>query len=749
MGAVTGSSRDNPGRFHSDLNSISSKGRVMTTDAGSRRLAQKTVGILLSVVGVVLTVFAILLFVLSKYADAIEGLVILRFVISPVVAFVGVWLHRLGRRLRAPSAEERLARDPRPPVLYLRSFRADSKAARHTSGSLIPLYGVATEEEQVAMAVDCIGPLLAIGQPGERLPQLGASRIYVGDSSWQAKVRELIRSSALVLLRVGQTEGLRWEVGTCVREGDPERTVFLLPKKRKVYDEFRQTTAEFFSHALPDLPQVGLLRRAKGSIGGVLWFERGWRPCITPVSRKLMNRGHPAAVELADILAPVLRRAGGLEHELATLGPRFGAALLDGLLLFLLSVASYVVARQFFPDNPLLFFILFFGVPVLAVPYFLGFELSAWLATPGKRVMGLQVRHRSGVPTNWLLTSFRTMLAFMSVVPISSRRTLLDWLSQSAVVRRRENLSREPSTVGKERQVAPSGAVSATDGGRSRSTTEDIFQTLQHYQSLRTLERFAALPAIIAAGYLVYQRTGVGGYATWAVIGAVLAVAIIEVLIESAGEKRLKLQIASLGASEKASVIPRLRSAKTGEKDGMIDPVLKAFEEQVPVAKENLQQRMSEALASKDPTAALQTLQKDISAGRIEMERPEPQSARPTSPPANERPVSESHAAFLAALAAKEEHRHDAALKLLKDQAFRSLSASIAARAPARAAASDRSRDSTPGADKGVVEFNCPKCGKLLSTAAERAGFHAKCPACNDLVIVPGPNSASQKKKSG
>jgi uncharacterized RDD family membrane protein YckC/phage FluMu protein Com len=40
-----------------------------------------------------------------------------------------------------------------------------------------------------------------------------------------------------------------------------------------------------------------------------------------------------------------------------------------------------------------------------------------------------------------------------------------------------------------------------------------------------------------------------------------------------------------------------------------------------------------------------------------------------------------------------------------------------------------------------AIEFNCPHCGKLLTTADERASQRAKCPACGDLITVPAPAS--------
>jgi uncharacterized RDD family membrane protein YckC/phage FluMu protein Com len=36
-----------------------------------------------------------------------------------------------------------------------------------------------------------------------------------------------------------------------------------------------------------------------------------------------------------------------------------------------------------------------------------------------------------------------------------------------------------------------------------------------------------------------------------------------------------------------------------------------------------------------------------------------------------------------------------------------------------------------------AIEFNCPHCGKLLTTSDERANARAKCPACDQLITVP------------
>ena len=89
-------------------------------------------------------------------------------------------------------------------MLYLQSFEDDERGAR-MKGSL-------TEEEHLANVLSQIGPFLAIGRPGERLPEVGASRIYVGDEDWQSEVRELLGTARLVIIRTGRTMGLGWGI---------------------------------------------------------------------------------------------------------------------------------------------------------------------------------------------------------------------------------------------------------------------------------------------------------------------------------------------------------------------------------------------------------------------------------------------------------------------------------------------------------------------------------------------------------
>lgn len=106
--------------------------------------------------------------------------------INPLLAMI-VWggislgataLFKRAKRLKAVGVAEKLAKDPRPPVLHPRSFQADERAAEDV-GRVLSIRGVdlttpKTEEEQIEMVTKRIGPMVAVGRPSDTLAMIGA-----------------------------------------------------------------------------------------------------------------------------------------------------------------------------------------------------------------------------------------------------------------------------------------------------------------------------------------------------------------------------------------------------------------------------------------------------------------------------------------------------------------------------------------------------------------------------------------------
>jgi Flp pilus assembly protein TadD len=218
--------------------------------------------------------------------------------------------YRRGKKIGAIYARHLIEQDKRPPVLYLRSFKDDPRAAAVPTVGIVGfaavLLGMQTEEEQLAEVMDQIGPFLAIGKPGEPLPEVGAARIYVGDGEWQLRVSELMSQARLVVLRAGETSNLWWEVKTAAEIAGPEKLLFLLPFGKKQYEVFRETAKEFLPSSLPDF-KAG--RRVPGSrIRAVLYFDRDWTPHLEKIKAPWSLSFNPMVGAFRRSLQPLIER---------------------------------------------------------------------------------------------------------------------------------------------------------------------------------------------------------------------------------------------------------------------------------------------------------------------------------------------------------------------------------------------------------------------------------------------------------
>jgi hypothetical protein len=102
-------------------------------------------------------------------------------------------------RTIAPFADEIRANDQRPPVLYLRPFKDDNVTfpfwlSRWREGWKHP-WVRPTYEEHLRDALSEIGPVIAIGNPSEAYPFLGAARLYIEGEEWQTTVLQLMSES--------------------------------------------------------------------------------------------------------------------------------------------------------------------------------------------------------------------------------------------------------------------------------------------------------------------------------------------------------------------------------------------------------------------------------------------------------------------------------------------------------------------------------------------------------------------------
>lgn len=137
-----------------------------------------------------------------------------------------------------------------------------------------------------------VGPVVAIGKPGERLPELGAARVYVPDDQWRGVVTTWMSEAALVVFRAGETEGLWWEIEQALARCPRRRILIIELGPSEALLSFRRRFEATFGvpvqQPAPRLPWASaLLTRmfvwTPVSVGRLIYFDAGGAPQEQPL----------------------------------------------------------------------------------------------------------------------------------------------------------------------------------------------------------------------------------------------------------------------------------------------------------------------------------------------------------------------------------------------------------------------------------------------------------------------------------
>lgn len=241
-----------------------------------------------------------------------------------------------GRRLRTPPFTALSEIEGRP-VVFFRSFSDDGGV--YPFGTSRNMIGFAETYEQVlARLLKKVGPPIAIGRPGEDAPELGAARIYVGDDEWKEVAGEMIQRAAMVIVTVGKTPGVRWEIEHVLKDLQPERLLFFFPPKVKRFaripdpviavlwfllpfrllllkDDRKERYQNFVSLVEAPLAELNPEAKLPKKLGNSLFisFDADWKPTahwsgqLFPLTGPVFSRS----------LNPLLRRMRKMEKEAA------------------------------------------------------------------------------------------------------------------------------------------------------------------------------------------------------------------------------------------------------------------------------------------------------------------------------------------------------------------------------------------------------------------------------------------------
>lgn len=173
---------------------------------------------------------------------------------------VGALLSALGQKQVRLSVEELLARDERPPILFLRPFADDQVELPAAKVSFLARVGnwlapVRNLDRLLLEECTPYGPVVAIGNPNDSFPPYGIARGYFDDKTWQGAVTDLARESVAIVICIDDFDGVWWEVENVVSR-HLDKTLLLMHPRH-----------------IATGTSAGLLRRTAGKLGP----ERGAR----------------------------------------------------------------------------------------------------------------------------------------------------------------------------------------------------------------------------------------------------------------------------------------------------------------------------------------------------------------------------------------------------------------------------------------------------------------------------------------
>lgn len=186
----------------------------------------------------------------------------------------GILLNRALRLLTPTPAEVQL--DPRSPSILLRSFEDDdTRHDRHKYGSEILVSHFSftkwhsnTLEEAIVEPLSELGPVVTVADPRHKARPLGATRVQLSGTEWQKDVNLWIDRCRTVVMIMGETPGLMWELQQLALRESLSKLLIVVPPLPQDMLEIRwQATRNALSQAVPALAVPAALPSDAAVIG--------------------------------------------------------------------------------------------------------------------------------------------------------------------------------------------------------------------------------------------------------------------------------------------------------------------------------------------------------------------------------------------------------------------------------------------------------------------------------------------------
>ena len=144
-----------------------------------------------------------------------SAMVVVGFIFFPT----GGYLVSESERIASiPTLSKVLETDRRAPVLFIRAFEVERRAfVMYGRGRNIQQYTL--EQFLKTQLREQLGQFVALGSPEDYVQPDGAIRKYASDNEWTKDFEELAHMARCILLEVGKSSNLRWELSYLRRTG--------------------------------------------------------------------------------------------------------------------------------------------------------------------------------------------------------------------------------------------------------------------------------------------------------------------------------------------------------------------------------------------------------------------------------------------------------------------------------------------------------------------------------------------------
>jgi hypothetical protein len=177
-------------------------------------------------------------------------------------------------RILCNAARRSLADDEIPKVILFRSFQDDARSFPRFDHDLLRPLPLDDDSFEATLLKECspLGTRGAIGNPREKLPPTGAIRGYFSDDTWKAQAIRYIDGCENIVVILGPTENLAWELEQIVKRKAAKKLLLVMPphlSAKFLWDRFREAHGRIAATPLPEEISDDTL---------VIRFDEAWNP---------------------------------------------------------------------------------------------------------------------------------------------------------------------------------------------------------------------------------------------------------------------------------------------------------------------------------------------------------------------------------------------------------------------------------------------------------------------------------------